>query len=431
MNNEYVIPQDAIKFLEILGKDPAKTRLRSIPRQKTKTRVPKKGSFSKEVLQGWVQESSGIYVVINDGGDTDQEITDCRALFLEHDDRSIAEQATCWKGVLPEPTMQVFTGGKSLHQYWVFENPVDPHRWKALTQKAIQKFESDPNINNPSRVMRLPGFPYFDCEGNKGELASIYACSGQKYRIEELEAALSDVVLKPHTSWISGKQALNTNHEWHSAKPCPICGRDLDDKCRITIDETYIQCHQGDRFWPPDIPQGSTIKDQQGRAWKKMGITSNCFGKAIGFKIQQPSKTPHDVKTKQDLITFVKDEFGESLEWNQLKMRVELNGDPLKNLELQHCLLADRFQISHTSVNVRDAFLYVAKQNEYHPVQRYLESVEDKDAGISLDQLGRKYLSLETDIESKLFGLHLLAAVCRAFSPGYPYDQILILKGAQ
>ena len=94
MNNEYVIPQDAIKFLEILGKDPAKTRLRSIPRQKTKTRVPKKGSFSKEVLQDWVQERAGIYVVINDGGDTDQEITDCRALFLEHDDRSIAEQAT-------------------------------------------------------------------------------------------------------------------------------------------------------------------------------------------------------------------------------------------------------------------------------------------------------------------------------------------------
>ena len=210
MNNEYVIPQDAIKFLEILGKDPAKTRLRSIPRQKTKTRVPKKGSFSKEVLQGWVQESTGIYVVINDGGDTDQEITDCRALFLEHDDRSIAEQATCWKGVLPEPTMQVFTGGKSLHQYWVFENPVDPMRWKALTQKAIQKFESDPNINNPSRVMRLPGFPYFDREGNKGELASIYACSGQKYRVEELEAALSDVVVKPDKSWIGGKQVSST-----------------------------------------------------------------------------------------------------------------------------------------------------------------------------------------------------------------------------
>ncbi len=133
MNNEYVIPQDAKKFLEILGKDPAKTRLRSIPRQKTKTSRVQKGLFNKEVLQGWVQESSGIYVVINDGGDTDREITDCRALFLEHDDRSIAEQATCWKGVLPEPTMQVLTGGKSLHQYFVFENPVDPHRWKELT----------------------------------------------------------------------------------------------------------------------------------------------------------------------------------------------------------------------------------------------------------------------------------------------------------
>ena len=200
MNNEYVIPQDAIKFLETLGKVPATSRLRLLPNQQSLIRSAQKGSFSKEVLQDWIQKQAGIYIVINDGGDTDQEITDCRALFLEHDDRSIAEQATCWIGLLPEPTVQVFTGGKSLHQYWVFENPVDPHRWKALTQKAIQRFESDPNINNPSRVMRLPGFPYFDREGNKGELAAIYACSGQKYRIEELEAALSDVVLKPHTS---------------------------------------------------------------------------------------------------------------------------------------------------------------------------------------------------------------------------------------
>ncbi len=99
MNNEYIIPQDAIKFLEILGKVPATSRLRLLPNQQSQIRTAQKGLFSKEVLQDWVQKRAGIYIVINDGGDTDQEITDCCALFLEHDDRSIEEQAICWKGL--------------------------------------------------------------------------------------------------------------------------------------------------------------------------------------------------------------------------------------------------------------------------------------------------------------------------------------------
>ena len=133
MNNEYVIPQDATRFLEILDKDPWESRLRLIPKPKSQIKCAKKGLFSKRILQVWVNERAGIYIVINDGGDTDQEITDCRALFLEHDDRSIEEQAICWKGLLPVPTMQVFTGGKSLHQYWVFENP----RFRSVSINAI------------------------------------------------------------------------------------------------------------------------------------------------------------------------------------------------------------------------------------------------------------------------------------------------------
>ena len=51
-------------------------------------------------------EGRGVYIVVNDGGDTDSEITSCRAFFCEWDDRPKEEQINAWKELgLPEPTL--------------------------------------------------------------------------------------------------------------------------------------------------------------------------------------------------------------------------------------------------------------------------------------------------------------------------------------
>ncbi|MGC6483381.1 MAG: hypothetical protein ACON4T_07455 [Synechococcus sp.] len=105
----------------------------------------------------WSKRQASIYAVINHAGDSDADITSCGGLFMEHDDRSIEQQATCWEGILPAPTLQVDTGGNSLHQYWVTKEALDPERWRQLTQLLIRVFGSDSSICNPSHVMRLPG----------------------------------------------------------------------------------------------------------------------------------------------------------------------------------------------------------------------------------------------------------------------------------
>ena len=71
------------------------------------------GQLEPVTLERWIRLKGGIYVVVNDGGDSDESITACRALFIEHDDMSIEKQLSCWEGILPRPTMQVHTGGKT------------------------------------------------------------------------------------------------------------------------------------------------------------------------------------------------------------------------------------------------------------------------------------------------------------------------------
>ncbi len=432
MYANYQLPQETIVFINCLVDEHKDVRIRLIPNKNSIHQNVLKGCFDKRTLEEWSKLKASIYAVINKGGDCDDQITACRALFIEHDNLSLEKQANCWRDILPEPTIQVDTGGKSLHQYWVFKEPIEADRWRKITLRAIKCFDSDPTICNPARLMRLPGFRHYNKYGNAGRLSNIYSYSGEKYNAEELEQFLSHIRVENNLSGRYNKLIKSSNADWQSASPCPICGRDLDDKCRISFDQSYIQCHVGDTFWPPTVAQGHSINGRDSNIWENVGPASNCFGDALAFKIlKQKKPEKKKVRTKSALISFVRENYGTSLAWNELKNVVEQNAKPIQSLELKHCELADKFHISHTPSNVRDAFIFISKENSYHPVQRYLASVEDLNSDVSLENLGIKYLKLSSTIQSKLFGLHLLASAKRAFSPGYPYDQILILRGGQ
>jgi predicted P-loop ATPase len=429
MENPNILPSDTSTFLEVLGKDPATTRIRAIANTSTAGKGAIKLGCEPQKLDQLSRRRFGIYVVINNGLDEDNSIVSCPALFVEHDDLSIEDQAVCWKGLLPEPTIQIWTGGKSLHQYWVLDSPISPERWLSLQEKLISALKSDPSVKNLSRVMRLPGYTYYNKKGEQGPAASIYACSGAMYKIEKLEGALAGISVTPKQK--QGLVFKSNSNDWSAVKPCPICGRDLDDKCRITADETFIQCHIGDTFMPPSVNKGASLRGLDGQQWKPTGRTSNVFGEAIGFKLAQEPKMSGRVKNKTELIEFVQDEYRDRLAWNDLKRRLELHGEPIKDLNLMHCELASKHGIHHTSSNVSDAFLFVGKQSTYNPVQDFLLQAEACEPTCCLEEVGSKYLSLKRPIESRVLGIHLLAAVYRAFHPGYQYDQILILRGKQ
>ena len=86
-------------FLKILGKDKNEVRLRSFYPKGHPLKNTDRGKKSNANIE-WItqcqSEGRGVYVVVNDGGDTDSEITACRAFFCEWDDRSKEEQINAW-----------------------------------------------------------------------------------------------------------------------------------------------------------------------------------------------------------------------------------------------------------------------------------------------------------------------------------------------
>ena len=112
----------ADRFLSLLGKEPTTARLRAFPHRDNPNKwhpehrphgiKARKGPYDLAVASRWQAEGRGVYLVVNDGGDTDAQITACRAFFLEWDDRPVPWQLSAWQRYgLGEPTISITTGG--------------------------------------------------------------------------------------------------------------------------------------------------------------------------------------------------------------------------------------------------------------------------------------------------------------------------------
>lgn len=209
--------QAARHFLELLGLDPAAVWFRTL--------TPNKGANIRRRdsnREGWAADLHGfnptelaadcraggsIYLITgsadaatgrNQKGQAtgcvrDEDITECHSLFIEWDDIPIADQLIAWQTLgMPEPTVMVLTGGKSVHTYWALLEPIDSATWRSITARLIAYCQSDRSCSNPSRLMRLPGGVYFNKKtGQATGQATIIHESGERYALEELEQAIA------------------------------------------------------------------------------------------------------------------------------------------------------------------------------------------------------------------------------------------------
>lgn len=106
------------------------------------------------------EQDNGIFYVVNGGGQSDRDVKEAKALFIDFDDFSFQEQIKRLNEFKYEPSIIVKTR-KSLHCYWILkEGDRDLRQWRELQNRLINYFGSDPSIENPSRVMRLYGFEH-------------------------------------------------------------------------------------------------------------------------------------------------------------------------------------------------------------------------------------------------------------------------------
>lgn len=202
--------QQARNFLKILGyKAGEKIALRFFYPSTDNRKVKDKGRKAEILLKnGWAQtieqyqeEGRGAYLVINKGGSKDSEITECLAIFCEWDNLEKSIQVDLWRSLkLPEPTIQVDTGGKSIHCYWVLDAPIGVEAWRGLQARLLEYADADRTLKNPSRVMRLPGAHYMG--GKNPAISKIIGGCEKKYSFKELSDAIPIQEVKTQkTTW--------------------------------------------------------------------------------------------------------------------------------------------------------------------------------------------------------------------------------------
>lgn len=157
----------ALEFLQALGADPGGVHYRAIhwdknhqPRGERAVHLPPTFKPRGARLEQLQQAGYRLYWLPN-GGPHDADVKACRYLFVEWDEQPMEWQVGAWQALgLPEPTVLLATGGKSIHAYWRLKDPLPPDRWRPLIQRLIAYCQSDPTCKNPSRLMRLAGSSY-------------------------------------------------------------------------------------------------------------------------------------------------------------------------------------------------------------------------------------------------------------------------------
>jgi RepB DNA-primase from phage plasmid len=144
---------DARRFIELIAGPEASIWFRLIhDKDKNRPTIQLFGTLSEHLksIEAAQKEGYGVFIVINEGGNRDVDITHIRAVFIDADNTPLP---ISWH---LDPDCVVQRDANHWHAYWIASNfPVIEFR---QTQRRLAAFYgTDTTVCNKSRVMRLPG----------------------------------------------------------------------------------------------------------------------------------------------------------------------------------------------------------------------------------------------------------------------------------
>ena len=136
--------------------------------------------------------------------------------------------------------------------------------------------------------------------------------------------------------------------------------------------------------------------------------------------------------SKRQLQEFIKAKY--EVRFNDLSGLVELDGQPMHELDLADSFIADTEAVDVRKESARDAFLYIALSNSYSPVEEYFSALRKRTdlELLPMNEIAAAFgIHPDDSLSTELLARHLVGHVLRGLVPGSEHHQILILVGQQ
>ena len=138
--------------------------------------------------------------------------------------------------------------------------------------------------------------------------------------------------------------------------------------------------------------------------------------------------------TKAELQSYIQNKY--LIRFNQLTQLIELNGQPMDEIDLADQWLANIEGIEVRKQTAKDAFDYLGRCNPYNPIKEYLLGLRQKNNHLRLvpiDEIASVFAIKNDDQLSKeLLARHLVGHIVRGLDPeNSKHQQMLILYGLQ
>ena len=153
------------------------------------------------------ERGAGVFVTVNQTdslGRRLKNITRVRAVFQEADNPDVP---------LPElePHIEVQSSPGKFHRYWFIAPETAPpiEEWRDVMRRMVADFGSDPNAQDPSRVLRLPGFYHQKNLGSRHRVKFTVKSEAAPYTWDEIIKAIPPLEKAQHKK--TNAQSVSNN----------------------------------------------------------------------------------------------------------------------------------------------------------------------------------------------------------------------------
>ena len=419
-------------------------------------------------LQEHQQLGYGVYFVVNDGGNTDDEITRVRALFADADDKPLPET---WHH---EPHCLVIRDATHWHAYWAVDDlPVA--EFEAAQKRIAAHYGTDPAVCNPSRVMRLAGTMHTKGVPRRVSLIDngLSECGsyGPNNVVEGLTTASDNKLHEPspvrgepvsfahwqelvdcldpnccRDHWrdaIAASRAANCPDDpdgskrldyldaWSAKAPAKYRGRDDVEKVWNTMPPKEDGVAYGTLY---HLARAAGYSDSPGQSMTEVFAGVDCPGDTIEWPIINPNTgkpTKHPLNTEKFLahnrVSLFHDEFLGLTYYETSNTAGELGDTAMRDLHQT----AIRQGLDIAKEPFVETVIHIAHKEKRHPVRSYLHRLK-WDGVPRVDRWLHTYGGAADSAYTCAVGrLVLVAAVRRVMQPGSKFDHMLVLEGEQ